>query len=64
MQELSTAGATLAAWKTRPGDAAVTETTAAPPGPSGPLWHFLVRPRWLGWHLLDRVSFWGNALAG
>src|SRR5262249_24230359 len=22
-------------------------------------WHFLVRPRWLGWHLLMVACFWG-----
>ena len=39
-------------------DAAATEA------PTGPVWHFLVTPRWLGWHLLMVVSFWGMAWLG
>ena len=42
-------------------DAAVTETPAAP---SGPVWHFLLRPRWLGWHLLMVACFWGMLWLG
>ncbi|MBV9095209.1 MAG: hypothetical protein JO132_15245 [Streptosporangiaceae bacterium] len=34
---------------------------AAPPGP---VWPFLIRPRWLGWHLLMVVSFWGMLWLG
>ena len=39
---------------------------AAPPAGrrSGPVWRFLVRPRWLGWHLLMVVSFWGMLWLG
>jgi hypothetical protein len=38
---------------------------AAPAGaPAGPVWHFLVRPRWLGWHLLMVVSFFGMLWMG
>lgn len=33
-------------------------------GPAGPVWHFLVRPRWVGWHLLMVVSFWGMLWLG
>ena len=28
------------------------------------MWHFLLRPRWLGWHLLMVVSFWGMLWLG
>ncbi len=31
---------------------------------SGPVWHFLIRPRWLSWHLLMVVSFWGMLWLG
>jgi len=37
--------------------------TAAPVR-SGPVWRFLVQPRWLGWHLLMVVSFWGMLWLG
>src|SRR5690348_17921703 len=47
-----------------PGDAAVTETPAGPAAPSGPVWHFLLRPRWLGWHLLMVACFWGMLWLG
>jgi hypothetical protein len=32
--------------------------------PSGPAWRFLITPRWLGWHLLMVVSFWGMLWLG
>jgi len=31
---------------------------------SGPVWRFLIAPRWLGWHLLMVVSFWGMLWLG
>ena len=36
----------------------------APAELSGPVWHFLITPRWLGWHLLMVVSFWGMLWLG
>ncbi|MGH3197993.1 MAG: hypothetical protein ACRDOH_03245 [Streptosporangiaceae bacterium] len=44
-----------------PANAAATE---APAEFSGPVWHFLLRPRWLGWHLLMVVCFWGMLWLG
>ncbi len=46
---------------------AATADAAATEGPaelSGPVWHFLIRPRWLGWHVLMVVSFWGMLWLG
>jgi len=40
---------------------------ASPPSPavrSGPVWHFLVKPRWIGWHLFMVASFWGMLWLG
>jgi hypothetical protein len=33
------------------------------PGPT-PVWRFLITPRWLGWHVLMVVSFWGMLWLG
>src|ERR1700693_1413344 len=30
----------------------------------GPAWRFLIQPRWLAWHLLMVVSFWGMLWLG
>jgi hypothetical protein len=32
--------------------------------PTGPVWRFLFMPRWLAWHLLMVVSFWGMLWLG
>jgi hypothetical protein len=32
--------------------------------PSGPVWRFLLEPRWLGWHLFVVVAFWGMLWLG
>jgi hypothetical protein len=31
---------------------------------SGPAWRFLIQPRWIAWHLLMVVSFWGMLWLG
>jgi hypothetical protein len=36
----------------------------APERAAGPVWRFLIQPRWLGWHLLMVVSFWGMLWLG
>jgi DNA-binding transcriptional regulator of glucitol operon len=38
--------------------------TAGPAEATGPVWRFLIAPRWLGWHLLMVVAFWGMLWLG
>jgi hypothetical protein len=42
-------------------DSAEADATAAV---SGPVWRFLISPRWLGWHLFAVVAFWGMCWLG
>jgi hypothetical protein len=39
-------------------------TGAAGVAGAAPVWRFLIQPRWLGWHLLMVVSFWGMLWLG
>jgi len=42
-------------------------TEAAPQQPAGrggPVWRFLLQPKWLGWHVLMVVCFWGMLWLG
>jgi len=46
-------------------DPAGTDAAQAASGAaSGPVWRFLVEPRWLGWHLLVVLAFWGMLWLG
>jgi hypothetical protein len=36
----------------------------APGASANPVWRFLITPRWLGWHVLMVVSFWGMLWLG
>ena len=51
-----------------PVDAAPADAPAVAGEPaaraSGPVWHFLFTPRWLGWHLFVVVAFWGMLWLG
>jgi hypothetical protein len=41
-----------------------TTGASAPPAVSGPVWRFLIEPRWLGWHLFVVIAFWGMLWLG
>jgi hypothetical protein len=46
-------------------EAAAAPTAAGEPAQaSGPVWHFLLTPRWLAWHLFVVVAFWGMLWLG
>src|SRR6202044_3674448 len=41
-----------------------TPETGTVDAASGPVWRFLIAPRWLGWHLLVVLAFWGMLWLG
>lgn len=46
-------------------EAGLAEPAAGTPVTGGaPVWRFLIAPRWLSWHLLMVVSFWGMLWLG
>ncbi len=47
-----------------PAEGAAPADGAAAPERTGPVWRFLVTPRWLGWHVLMVVSVWGMLWLG
>lgn len=40
------------------------ESASENPAPAPPVWRFLIAPRWVAWHLLMVVSFWGMLWLG
>ncbi len=40
------------------------DAVGASAGAAGPVWRFLIQPRWLGWHLLVVLCFWGMLWLG
>jgi hypothetical protein len=50
-------------WPAAPAGPVGSAETAAPERP-GPVWRFLIQPRWVSWHLLMVVSFWGMLWLG
>jgi hypothetical protein len=40
------------------------ESASENPAPAPPVWRFLIAPRWVFWHLLMVVSFWGMLWLG
>ncbi len=50
-----------------PVDAATADVSAVADQPakaSGPVWRFLITPRWLAWHVFVVVAFWGMLWLG
>lgn len=48
-------------------DAAGTDAPQPGSGPArdtGPVWRFLITPRWVGWHLFAVLAFWGMCWLG
>jgi DNA-binding transcriptional regulator of glucitol operon len=44
--------------------ARIAESRSAESQSAGPVWRFLIQPRWLGWHVLMVACFWGMLWLG
>jgi hypothetical protein len=47
-----------------PASAPAEAAEAAAPASTGPVWPFLIRPRWLAWHAFMVLSVWGMLWLG
>ena len=46
------------------GSAADAQAAPAAPEGTAPVWRFLITPRWISWHVLMVVAFWGMLWLG
>lgn len=61
---METPGSTPAAAAQAGTPQATDDPATAHRAPARPVWRFLFEPRWLGWHVLVVVAFWGMLWLG